>query len=338
MLVQPKVWLTRTEEAGAFPRLRLSAAHDEWNHVGFALAAMERGFLAAEGFSDVELITFPGSGDELLQREAQQVDLLADGVVDIAIDPRTTFLLEARDQGRPVSIVAARRRDHTFVLVGLKGLKSLEDLRGKSVCMGPRGGATDVMLRQVLKDNGLEPDEDVTFEYVGGEMHDSARVNHQFIAGRYGPAKMVGTGALPWWVENGYPILADLRTMYPSRHDRVTAANEHFVQQQPEALQAFLKGLIQAARWVLDPANAASFKQIILDAGFLDDERQRVGFDHLFDGWQLRGSRDLELPQEGIDLIIDESKRSGAIAPTFLPTDILRLDALHRAQRELDPV
>ena len=338
MLVQPKVWMSGAEGPGVFPRLRLSAAHDEWNHVGFALAAMERGFLAEEGFSDVELITFPGAGEELLEREAQQVDLLAGGLVDIAIDPRTSFLLEARDQGRPVCIVAARRRDHTFVLVGQKGLSSLEDLRGKAVSMGPRGGATDVMLRQVLKDNGLEPDDDVVFEYVGGEMHDSVRVTREFIAGRYGPVKMVGTTALPWWVENGYPVLADLRTIYPSRHDRVTAANANFAQRQPEALQSFLRGLIRASRWVLDPSNAAEFKQIILDVGFLDDERQRDGFDHLFAGWQERGSRDLELPQDGIGLIIDEQKRGGAIAPSFGSSDILRLDALHRAQRELDAV
>lgn len=338
MLMQPRVWMRGADGAGRYPRLRLSAAHDEWNHVGFALAAMERGFLAEEGFGDVELITFPGAGAELLQREAQQVDLLASQQVDIGIDPRTSFLLEARDQGRPVCIVAARRRDHTFVLVGQKGLTSLEELRGKAVFMGPRGGATDVMLRQVLKDNGLEPDEDVVFEYVGTEMHDSVRVTREFVEGRYGPVKMVGTGALPWWVENGYPILADLRAMYPSRHDRVTAANENFVEQQPQALQSFLKGLIRASRWVLDPANAVDFKQIILDAGFLVDDRQRDGFDHLFDGWQLRGSRNLELPQDGINLIIDEQKRSGAIAPTFNPDNVLRLDALHRAQEELDPV
>jgi ABC-type nitrate/sulfonate/bicarbonate transport system substrate-binding protein len=316
----------------------LSAAHDEWNHVGFALAAMEKGFLAEEGFNDVELITFPGAGGELLQREALQVEMLASGRVDIGIDPRTTFLLEACDQGRPISIVAARRRDHTFVLIGQKGMSSLDDLRGKTVSMGPRGGATDVMLRQVLTDNGLEPDDDVLFDYVGGEMHDSVRVNKEFIAGRYGPVKMVGTGSLPWWIENGYPIVADLRTMYPSRHDRVTAANTNFVQAHPEALQSFLKGLIRASRWVLDPANAVEFKQIILESGFLVDDRERDGFDHLFSGWQLRGSRTLELPPEGINLIIDEEKRSGAIAPGFDPNDILRLDAHGRALAELDSV
>ncbi len=57
MILQPKVWIS-VAKGRRGRRLRLSAAHNEWNHVGIALLAMEAGFFAEEGLTDVELITF----------------------------------------------------------------------------------------------------------------------------------------------------------------------------------------------------------------------------------------------------------------------------------------
>ena len=57
MILQPKVWLS-VSKGGRGRRLRLSAAHNEWSHVGIALVAMEEGFFAREGLTDVELISF----------------------------------------------------------------------------------------------------------------------------------------------------------------------------------------------------------------------------------------------------------------------------------------
>jgi ABC-type nitrate/sulfonate/bicarbonate transport system substrate-binding protein len=333
MLVNARSWLSG--QGGSGRRLRLSAAHDEWNHVGIALAGIDQGFFADEGIADVELITFTGDSDTLLDREATQVGLIADGAVDIGIDPRTTFVLEAKDQGRPACIVAARRKNHAFVLFGQKGLSSIAELRGMTLMSPHRGGANDTMLRQVLTDSGIVPDEDVTFTYAGGAMHNSYEHVRAFRAGSFGPALLSSTAEAPHLVEEGFPILADLRTLYPSRHDRVTAANEQFVTEHPDVLKGFLRGMIRSCRYVLVPANAATFKEMIIRAGFLDTEQQRNGFDGLFSGWQSRGSRDLALPRDGIELIVDESKRAGHIAPTFKVEDVLRLDALTAAQKEL---
>ncbi len=333
MLVQPKVWLSGREASdGRARRLRICAAHDEWNHVGIALAAMERGFFAEEGIPDVELITFPEASGTLLDREAMQLDLLARGVVDVGVDPRTTFVLEARDQGKPACIVAARRKNHAFVIIGQKGFSSLQDLRGHTLDMGQRGGATDVMMRQALLDSGILPDTDVKFEYSGAPMHDSAGRAQEFIAGRGGPAILAPTAELQNLLERGFPVLADLRERYPSRHDRVTAANENFATEHPELLKAFLKGMIRSCRWVLDLDHTAEFRQIIVDAGFLATERDRGNFNDLFVGWQTRGSRDLSLPRDGIELIVDEERRAERISNSFKVDDVLRLEPLRQAQ------
>lgn len=336
MLLRPRSWLSSTGTRRG-TRLRVSAAHDEWNHVGIALAAMEEGFFAEEGLTDLEVIAFPEEDTaELLDREVVQVDLLAKGIVDIAIDPRTTFVLEARDRGQPTCIVAARRKNHAFVVVGQKDIDGLEDLRGKTAHINAEGGATDVMLRQVLKDSGLEPDKDVKFTYTGGDMHDSNRTVAEFRAGRGGPVMLTTfKGEIEGLVKEGYPILADLRVLYPSRHDRVTGANLEFAERNPEVVKGFLKGMIRGCNWVLDPSNATRFKEVLVDVGYLTTQREERNFDGLFEAWQTRVSRNLTLPQDGIELIIKEEKKAGKISPSLQPEDVLRLDALQQAQREL---
>jgi ABC-type nitrate/sulfonate/bicarbonate transport system substrate-binding protein len=334
MLVNARTWLSGKGQ-GSGTRVRLSAAHDEWNHVGIALAGIDQGFFAEEGITDIELITFPGEVEALLDREATQVGLIADGAVDIGIDPRTTFVLEAKDQGRPACIVAARRKNHAFVLFGQKGMSSIDELKGMTMITGHRGGANDTMIRQVLQDSGLVPDEDVEIEYTGGPMHSGGETVRRFREGKQGPAILASTAEVPALTAEGFPILADLRVLYPSRHDRVTAANERFVVEHPDLLEAFLRGMIRSCRYVLDPANGPVFKDIMLRAGFLNTESQRQEFDGLFAGWQTRGTRDLSLPREGIELIVDEAQRAGRISPSFRVDDVLRLDALGKAQAAL---
>jgi len=334
---RPKVWLSFSDgSTTSRRRLRLSAAHNVWNHVGIAIAAMEEGFFAQEGLGDVELMTFDDSSEESLDREALQMDLLSGGIVDVAIDPMARLVLEAKDKNRPVCIVAARRKNHASVLVGEKGLRSIHDLRGRMVMVkiGQRGNTTDTMMRQVLKDHGLEPDKDVKFSYEGLN-HDPAGVIKAFMEGKYGSAILASVGGLQSLVEAGYPILVDLRKLYPSRHDRVTAANEVFSKEHPGLLKGFLKGMIRGCEFVLDIRNQGKFKEIMLGAGFLTSEREQGSFDDLFEGWQERVSPDLSLPMDGIQLIVEEQEKAGKISSSFNVEEVLRLEALRQAQLEL---
>jgi ABC-type nitrate/sulfonate/bicarbonate transport system substrate-binding protein len=334
-LVQATAWLSMTSSVPRQgSRLRISAAHAEWNHVGIALVAMHEGFFAAEGLPELELVSFPEGATALTDREEIQLDLLAQGAVDIAIDPGTKFILEARQAGKPVCIVAARRTTHAFTVIGQKGLRSVEDLRGMTLDLGNRGAAPEVMFREYLKDVGIEPDRDVTIVYSGGGMHDRAAHREAFFSGQ--PILMVATREeAAKFAADGYPVLVDLGAVYPSRHDRVTAANEHFVRDHPAALKAFLKGLIRACNFVLEPSNRSPFEQIIRESGFLAAQHERQNYEGLYPAWHARVSRDLALPREGIERIVREEQRAGQLGPSFLVDDVLQLDALRQAQQAL---
>jgi len=132
-----RAWYSRdsAKDSGQRP-FRISAAHDKWNHLAIPLVAMERGFFAQEGLSHVELVA---TGDE----EAQ-VTGMEQGWIDLAVDPLTSMVLAANDQGKPVFIDGARRKGHAFHLYGAKDIRQMEDLIGKRVIIGTPNGATDI--------------------------------------------------------------------------------------------------------------------------------------------------------------------------------------------------
>jgi ABC-type nitrate/sulfonate/bicarbonate transport system substrate-binding protein len=136
-------------------------------------------------------------------------------------------------------------------------------------------------------------------------------------------------------VAEGYPVLADLRELYPSRHDRITAANEDFVRDHPDVVKGFLKGLLRGCHFVLDVENRPRFEEIIRTAGFLEAEHERKSYDGLYDAWFSRVSPDLSLPREGIERIVVEERRAGKLSASFDVEPMLRLDALKQAQGEL---
>ncbi|MEA2641748.1 MAG: hypothetical protein QOF51_3142, partial [Chloroflexota bacterium] len=156
-----------------------------------------------------------------------------------------------------------------------------------------------------------------------------------FREGRYGPAVLEPTAEIERFTAEGFPVLADLRVLYPSRHDRVTAANTNFVNEHPELLKAFLRGMIRSCRYVLDPQHGPAFRDLVVRAGFLTTESELESFDDLFGGWQSRGTRDLALPREGVDLIVHEAQQAGQLSDSFQTDQVLRLDILAQAQREL---
>ena len=78
------------------PAFRISAAHDEWNHLAIPLVAMERGFFAREGLRHAELVA---TGDE-----SDQVLGMAAGWIDLAVDPLTSMVLAANAELKKESI------------------------------------------------------------------------------------------------------------------------------------------------------------------------------------------------------------------------------------------
>ena len=135
--------------AQAADRIRIGMPNDAGQ---FTLPlAQKRGYLRDEGF-DAELITITGPVANVA---------LANGDIDYF----TGFgsAIRAMVQGQlPTRIVACYRPVAHFVLVSRAEIKTIKDLKGKTIGASP-GTAPDLVARLMMKHFGLDPDKDMKF-------------------------------------------------------------------------------------------------------------------------------------------------------------------------------
>lgn len=322
-------WLpTLSTPRGISPhrRLRISTAHHEWNHQILALVAMDRGYFTEEKLDDVEVIAFP-------EDEGAQIEALTNGLVDIALDPMTHRVLAARDQGADVYIVAPRRKVHNFVIIGQKWMKSVADLRGRSLHIAAEGEPTQ-QLKQIVKMAGLEWGKDVEIVLRTAKMHDLLGFEKAFLAG-----ESLTLNAHPWeaqqWVAKGYPVLADTTKLFPPRQDRIVAATGRLLNEKPETLKAFLKAYIKASRFLVDEKNVDAIRSVVEEAGFFESEEDRENFPVVIRHVANRIAEDGSLSIEGVAQSIKEQREAGNISKQITLDRVLRLEPLRQAQKEL---
>jgi ABC-type nitrate/sulfonate/bicarbonate transport system substrate-binding protein len=86
------------------------------------------------------------------------------GSIDFAAAPNMFEGFVNRPLGK-ILLVSATRLDH--LLIAHPSIKSIADLKGKKIAISSFGGLTDVITREILIRNGLQPDKDVTLIVIG---------------------------------------------------------------------------------------------------------------------------------------------------------------------------
>ena len=119
--------------------------------------AMSQGFFAAEGLQ-VEL-TNGGGADKVMTA-------VVSGQSDIGLaGPEASIYVYNQGKADHTQIIAQlTKRDGSFLVGRTEGPFSWEDLRGKTVIGGRKGGVPEMTLEYVLRQNGLTPGVDVTVD------------------------------------------------------------------------------------------------------------------------------------------------------------------------------
>ncbi|GBU17570.1 MULTISPECIES: TAXI family TRAP transporter solute-binding subunit [Methylobacterium] len=97
---------------------------------------------------------------------AENLTLLKEGQLDLALvqGEYAYDALGAQDGSRPGLAVVAPvdTSPGVFVVTAASPIRSVEDLRGKTVALGTRASGLTVIGRTVLKGSGIDPDRDIT--------------------------------------------------------------------------------------------------------------------------------------------------------------------------------
>ncbi len=109
--------------------------------------ALHKGFFAAQGL-DVEM-NFAHSGAAVAQQ-------LTAGSADVALSDGITDPIHAIDKGADVAIVRIIGNVGPYVLIGKAGLKTIADLKGKTVSAGTPGDPTTIYFERMAQAVGLK--------------------------------------------------------------------------------------------------------------------------------------------------------------------------------------
>ncbi len=199
--------------------------------------AVERGHFTRHGL-DVRL-SFTASSPELME------GLLA-GTFDVVQAAPDNFVAWRQRTGRPI-VVWYGASNGPISCVVRPEIGSLDDLRGASVAVdAPDTGWAPILMR-ILASAGITRDE-VTQVATGA----TAQVFDALIAGRT-PAAMLNEPWVSRAVAAGCRIAGDHRSVAPRLQTSAGASLEPWLDEHHDEAVAFLRAVVGATTWILDP-------------------------------------------------------------------------------------
>ncbi len=159
----------------------------------------------------------------------------------------------------------------TLYMISSEEITDWADLKGKEIYTIGRGLTPDVMLRYLLENKGINPDEDVTITYLSG----ATELAPTFISGRSTvsviPEPMLSAVLMKkpeanvvFDFQKEWAGITGTGESYPQASVMVQNA---FVEAHPQAVQAVLAEFERSAKWINEDTEAAGAFAETLDMG-----------------------------------------------------------------------
>lgn len=231
----------------------LPASHDT-----LYFLAQELGFFKEEGL-EVEEFAFKSSGEILEAMKAGRIDIGIPGIAaPVAfIAKGADFKMVGGAAWYSAMVVTKPERVGEF--------RTMEDYRGKTVGT-VRLSTGDITWRWGLKQAGLDPARDVTIREFGspGDLLSAAKAGQVDAAILWEPYGTIAES-------QGLKIISWTKQIYPHPCCRQVVRAE-LTEKNPDAVVAYLKGIIRAAAFFNDEANKTRVLEVLRKYLKVDDE------------------------------------------------------------------
>ena len=102
----------------------------------------------------------------LYQSPDEIVGKVVSGEVDLACVPSNMGAVLYNKTQKAVSLVGINTQGVLYIVENGNSISNLEDLKGKTIIASGKGGTPEYVLTQLLKSADLDPEKDVTVEYL----------------------------------------------------------------------------------------------------------------------------------------------------------------------------
>ena len=209
-------------------------------------------------------VTMYGAADEV-------VPLLVKGDIDLAAIPANLAAnLYNQTEGK-VQVAAINTLGVLYVVTTRDDVKSVEDLKGKTVYSTGKGTTPEYVLNYILKENGIDPEKDLTVEYKS-EATEVAAALQAADEGAIAVLPQPYVTAAQSQIE-GLNVALNLTEEWnkvSTDSDLVTgvlAASTEFIEQNEAAFEEFLKDYQASIEWV--NSNTADAAELVANYGIV---------------------------------------------------------------------
>ena len=197
-----------------------------------AIVAKELGLYKKAGL-DVDIVSL-GDGVKVYRA------LLA-GNIEFGLTPGAPTII-GRSNGAAVKALSANLPKFEASMVVNNDIKTMADLKGKRIGIQQPGGFADVLARGVLRAAKIDP-KDVNFVSIASEDVPALVANQIDTAILHVEQEIIAQSKIP-----SLHAIARLWEIQPKNLFNVMAVTDKTITEKPAALQAFVKGTIEATR------------------------------------------------------------------------------------------
>lgn len=237
-------------------KLRMAPTCYHVLHLMPVMVAHEMNYFYDEGLrSEDGLPAYDISRDSMVPFGLEKLGIaqaMKEKAMDIALDVQTRTIFFQRSKGADIYIIAGWRNQHIHVWMGAPDVKSIADLKGKRVGISDFGSNKHWAISLWLKKTGLDPECDV--EMVRGIFHP---IHIEALRSGKVAACPVATWEAEALKKEGFNPIITLKQQYPNgRPERIIAATGRILEEKPDWVKSFLKGMIRSY-WLMrdQPSN-----------------------------------------------------------------------------------
>ena len=225
--------------------------------------------------------------------------------------------------GLPVRVVAGYLDNWPMTLIAQPELKSLKDLKGKTLGISSFGATPDVGARMMIKQAGIDPDKEIKILALGS---DAARLTA--LKQRVVDVVVISPPADTQMEKQGYRILARAYELFSFPYLGL-GTHTRKIKERPDEIRRVIKATIRANRFIRDHRDEAV--KTLIAWGKVEREFAYASYDALKNLFNSDGA----IPEDGLKLVIDQARRSAKVAREIAPSEVVDLSFLREAQMEL---